>query len=94
MTNPDYSYIDTAADLHKLVEKLSLTTRIAIDTEADSLYHYFEKACLIQLSAGGENYIIDPLAGLDLSGFFQAVSGKEIIFHGADYDPPAAPGRL
>ena len=36
--------------------------KVALDTEADSLHNYFEKVCLVQLSFGGEHYLI-PLAG-------------------------------
>ena len=60
--------------------------RVALDTEADSLHNYYEKVCLIQLAVAGENYIVDPLAGLDLSRFFKALEKKQIILHGADYD--------
>lgn len=68
--------------------------RVALDTEADSLHCYFEKLCLIQ-SGWGQNpqsgwaeelKLIDPLAGLPLEEFFQALKGKTILFHDADYD--------
>ncbi len=60
--------------------------RIAIDTEADSLHCYFEKLCLIQVTVGGRDLLIDPLAGYSLDPLFAALEGKELIFHGADYD--------
>jgi len=60
--------------------------RVAIDTEADSLYHYFHKVCLIQLTAEGEHFIVDPLAGLDLSPLLGLLARKKLIIHGADYD--------
>lgn len=60
--------------------------RIAVDTEADSLHCYFEKLCLVQLSVPGGNWLVDPLAGFSLEPLFNAFQGKELIFHGADYD--------
>jgi ribonuclease D len=60
--------------------------RIAIDTEGDSLHHYFEKVCLIQLTLTGETYIVDPLSGIDLSQFLRVLSGKALILHGGEYD--------
>ena len=60
--------------------------RIAVDTEADSLHCYFEKLCLIQVSVPGHDWLIDPLAGFPLDPFFAAIAGRELIFHGADYD--------
>jgi ribonuclease D len=72
--------------LEELVAKLSSSDRIAIDTEADSLHCYFEKVCLIQISADDIHVLVDPLAGLNLQPLYDVVSSKRLIFHGADYD--------
>lgn len=85
-SNAEYRYVDDIGDLKRLTEALRGVSRIGLDTEADSLHHYFEKVCLIQLSFSGTNYILDPLAGLPLDGFFAALSRKELILQGADYD--------
>lgn len=79
-------FIDTAAGLEAVIPALAPHTRIAVDTEADSLHCYFEKLCLVQVSVPGENWLIDPLAGFSLEPLFAAFAGKELIFHGADYD--------
>lgn len=68
------------------LEQLAQYSEIALDTEADSLHCYFEKLCLIQIAWPGDALLLDPLAGLDLSAFFQALQGKRLIFHDADYD--------
>lgn len=81
-----YIYIDSEDALRGLIERVEAARRVALDTEADSLHNYYEKVCLIQLAVAGENYIVDPLAGLDLSRFFEALGKKQIILHGADYD--------
>ena len=81
-----YYYIETEPDLEKLQDRMRQAARIALDTEADSLHHYFEKVCLIQLTLDGTNYIIDPLSGIDLSQFLSILTEKPLIFHGADYD--------
>ncbi len=78
--------ISTAEGLAKILPLIAGHARIAIDTEADSLHCYFEKLCLIQISVGGEDLLIDPLAGFPLAPLFDALAGKELIFHGADYD--------
>ena len=61
---------------------------LAVDTEADSLHHYPEKVCLIQLSFGGRDYLVDPLAELSLDPLAQRLADGSIvkILHGADYD--------
>ncbi len=81
-----YTYVDTNSKLNDLVSRLAGAKRIALDTEADSLHHFYEKVCLIQLTLKKKNYIIDPLSGIDLTGFFKILSGKPLILHGADYD--------
>ena len=79
-------YVDSRPALAALLERLSRADRVAVDTEADSLHSYYEKVCLIQLSADGNNYVVDPLAGVDLSPLLHLLAGKTLIFHGADYD--------
>ncbi|MCG3175571.1 MAG: Ribonuclease D [Candidatus Omnitrophica bacterium] len=59
---------------------------VAADTEADSLHHFREKLCLIQISGPERDYVIDPLAPVDLSGLAAALADKVIVFHGADFD--------
>lgn len=81
-----YTLIEDAESLAALTQTLKGVARAAVDTEADSLHHYFEKVCLIQLSVSGGNYIIDPLRDFSLSEFLEALSQKVLIFHGADYD--------
>ncbi len=81
-----YVYVNTAEKLADLTETLRGAARVGVDTEADSLHHYFEKVCLIQLSFSGANYIVDPLAGFSLAEFLEVLSQKELILQGADYD--------
>ena len=61
---------------------------IAVDTEADSLHSYFDKVCLIQITAGENDYIVDPLADVDLKRFGEILADPTItkVLHGADYD--------
>lgn len=78
--------IASDSDLAALLPQLGSIERVAIDTEADSLHCYFEKLCLVQMSFGGNDYLIDPLAGFDLSPLCAALTGKEIVLQGADFD--------
>ncbi|PYL57380.1 MAG: 3'-5' exonuclease [Verrucomicrobia bacterium] len=91
------SLIATAAQLRELLPQIEPHDRVAVDTEADSLHSYREKLCLLQLSLSanrtdssrGEptrDYIVDPLAGVDLAPLRDALQTKEIVLHGADFD--------
>jgi ribonuclease D len=61
---------------------------VALDTEADSFHRYHEKVCLIQLSFGGRDALVDPLEGGDPRplGPLVASPGIRKVLHGADYD--------
>ncbi|MFA7255916.1 MAG: HRDC domain-containing protein [Candidatus Omnitrophota bacterium] len=85
-TGSNYTYVNSAEVLARLTEALSVTSRVGLDTEADSLHHYFEKVCLIQLSFSGSNDVVDPLAGFSITEFLEVLSRKELILQGADYD--------
>jgi len=78
--------IQTDAQLAELLPKLDGVDRIAVDTEADSLHCYYEKLCLVQLSFAGHDFLVDPLAKLDLAPLAEALTPKEIVLQGADFD--------
>ena len=72
--------------LETLLPLLRDSSWIAVDTEADSLHAYPEKLCLLQFSLTQGDYLVDTLAGLDLKPVLRELKGRELIFHGADYD--------
>jgi ribonuclease D len=78
--------IETDAQLAELLPRLEAVDRIAVDTEADSLHCYFEKLCLVQLSFGGNDYLVDPLSSVDLTPLATVLAQKEIVLQGADFD--------
>lgn len=86
MADANYQYIQTQDALDSLTARIAGASRIALDTEANSLHNYRERVCLIQLSAGDGHFIIDPLAEIDLGAFLEHIGKKDLIFHGADYD--------
>ncbi len=88
----DYEYIDTPAHLDQWVVQMrawlaeSLDKRCCLDTEADSLHHYHEKLCLLQVNCAGRYALVDPLAIADVSPLLKLLDDHELWFHGADYD--------
>ena len=78
--------IDSEEKLARWVPKVQTADWVALDTEADSLHAYPEKLCLVQISLPGADGLIDPLAPLDLGPLLDALGGRELILHGADYD--------
>ena len=78
--------IDTDQQLAAFLPTLQAASWVAVDTEADSLHAYPEKVCLIQISTVAGDELIDPLASVSLAPLLTALSGHELIMHGADYD--------
>jgi len=59
---------------------------LALDTEADSLHHYRESVCLIQVSHAEQHFLIDPLDDFPLEELWPPTSRHTWILHGADFD--------
>lgn len=80
-------WIDQQPDLDEAMQRVGAHGVIAVDTEADSLHSYFDKVCLIQISVDAD-FIVDPLAEIDLRRFGEILADRSItkILHGADYD--------
>ena len=78
--------IDTADKLAVFVRMLKVASWVAVDTEADSLHAYPEKVCLIQISTVAGDELVDPLSGVDINPMLEALTGHELVMHGADYD--------
>lgn len=78
--------VQTQQDLVATTEEIRHIPWIALDTEADSMYHYVEKLCLVQISTDKEDYVIDPLVPLDLTEFIKVIEAKKILLQGADSD--------
>ena len=78
--------ISRPEQLAEFVAHLAPHAVIGLDTEADSLHSYREKICLVQVSSPEGGWLVDPLAGMDLSEFYASLSHHRVIIHGADYD--------
>jgi ribonuclease D len=87
-TLPQARLIDTPVAFTALMVELEDQPILALDTESDSLYRYFYKVCLIQLSTLMADYIIDPLSLHDLAPLGQLMADPTItkVFHAAEND--------
>ncbi len=85
---PKPLYVDTKALLVEWVAHLEGVQFIAVDTESDSFHRYREKVCLIQMTAGGQDAILDPLALPSLAPLAPVFAdpARIKIFHDAGYD--------
>ncbi|MBT8140430.1 MAG: ribonuclease D [Gammaproteobacteria bacterium] len=67
-----FEYIDSNAALAALCERAATLPMLALDTEFVREDTYFPKPALLQLNAGGDIYLIDPLK-IDQFAAFQAL---------------------
>jgi ribonuclease D len=83
-----YFIIDSISELEKFAGRLEKQKIIGVDLEADSMYHFQEKVCMIQIATPHATAVIDPLQINNLSVLKPVFGRADIqkIFHGADYD--------
>ena len=83
------SWIRSSDDLRAFVARLEGGRALALDSESDSLHHYKEKVCLLQMAGDrGEAVLLDPLAVRDLTPLAPVLADPAVtkVLHGADYD--------
>jgi ribonuclease D len=84
---PPYTLIDQPGQLAPLYAALDRSGEAALDTEADNMYHYKTRVCLLQFYVSGEVHLVDVLApGLDLSALWPRLATKHLLMHGSDFD--------
>jgi ribonuclease D len=85
---PPPVWVATPAALQKMADELACWTRVAVDTESNSLHAFREQLCLIQFSTPQTDYLVDSLALDDLSPLASIFANPRIekIFHAAEYD--------
>jgi len=87
-TKFNFKIIETEKNLKEMVPELEKSDAVSVDLEADSMFNFREKVCLIQMATCDTALIIDTLKIGDLSPLKTVFLNKGIqkIFHGADYD--------
>jgi len=80
--------ISSPEGLERLVDEYRREEVVAFDLEADSMHHYREKVCLIQVATSSSVSLVDPLDLSDISPLASLLADPSIrkVFHGADYD--------
>jgi ribonuclease D len=84
---PTFQLIDQSAQLAPLLAALDRVQEVALDTEADNMYHYRTRVCLLQFLVDGEVFLVDVLApGLQMAPLWTRLAHKHLIMHGSDFD--------
>ena len=85
---PPPIWVNTKQLLLKMIDDLAIQSRVAVDTESNSLHAFREQVCLLQFSSTNTDYLVDPLELKDLSPLAPIFSSPNIekVFHAAEYD--------
>ncbi|MCX8229017.1 MAG: HRDC domain-containing protein [Planctomycetota bacterium] len=86
---PPVIMVENAEQLQVALEEWESADLVGLDTESNSFFAYTDRLCLLQVSANGKDWIVDPIAlGEDLKmikGFLEDPE-QVVIFHAAEYD--------
>jgi ribonuclease D len=78
----DLTFVDEAQGLKDVIAAIDKSPVVGFDTEFVGETTYEPRLCLLQVSAeDGRIFVIDPMAGLDLSAFWTALTepSREVI---------------
>jgi len=81
-----YSLIDQPGQLPPLFAAIDQDSEVVMDTEADNMYRYRVRVCLLQFLVGGKVFLVDALAPIDLGPLWPRLAKKHLVMHGSDFD--------
>ncbi len=83
---PTFQLIDQPAQLAPLLAALDRVDEVAMDTEADNMFHYRTRVCLLQFLVDGDVYLVDLMTPLPLGPLWEKLAQKHLVMHGSDFD--------
>jgi len=83
---PAYTFIDRPEQLAPLLDALDRVGEVALDTEADNLFRYRTRVCLLQVMADRQIFLVDLLAPLPLAGLWPRLVQQHFVMHASDFD--------
>ena len=83
---PGHRMIDQPGQLEPLLGAIDRASEVVMDTEADNMYRFRVRVCLLQFYVGGEVTLVDALAPLNLGLLWPRLARKHLVMHGSDFD--------
>jgi len=81
-----YRLIDQPGQLAPLLAAIDDVDEVVMDTEADNMFRFRVRVCLLQFYVRGEVFLADALAPLDLGLLWPRLAKKHLVMHGSDFD--------
>lgn len=83
---PSYQLIDQPGQLEPLLKAMDRVDEVSLDTEADNMYHYRTRVCLLQFLVEDQVYLVDVVSGMPLDALWKRLADKHLVMHGSDFD--------
>ena len=86
---PPVRWVADAAALDRALARWREVPALGVDTEANSFHAYRERLCLLQVSDGSDDWLVDPIAlGDELKRIAPLFADPAVVkvFHAAEYD--------
>jgi ribonuclease D len=81
-----YRLIDQPGQLEPLLAAIGDVGEVVMDTEADNMYRFRVRICLLQFYVRGEVFLVDALAPVELGTLWPLLAKKHLVMHGSDFD--------
>ncbi len=96
---PQVRFVTRPEELAALIEAMASARYLPLDTEFVRERTYFPQLALLQIATTDTVWLVDPIAGLDLTPFWQALVSRDtpVVMHAGDQDLDlilTAAGRL
>ncbi|MFY9923796.1 MAG: HRDC domain-containing protein [Opitutaceae bacterium] len=81
-----FMLIDQPGQIQPLLEAIDRSSEVVMDTEADNMYRFRVRICLLQFYVSGQVYLVDALAPIDFEPLWRRLAKKHLVMHGSDFD--------
>ena len=81
-----FRLIDQPGQLQPLLEAIDHSSEVVMDTEADNMYRFRVRVCLLQFFVRGQVFLVDALAPMDLGSLWPLLAKRHLVMHGSDFD--------
>jgi ribonuclease D len=78
--------IAETSQLAPLLAALDRVDEVFLDTEADNMFCYRTRVCLLQFLVDGEVFLVDLMVPLRLEPLWERLAKKHLVMHGSDFD--------
>jgi ribonuclease D len=81
-----FSLVDQPGQIQPLLAAIDQVDEVVMDTEADNMYRFRVRVCLLQFYVRGEVFLVDALAPIDLGSLWPRLAKRHLVMHGSDFD--------